>query len=627
MNHSSSSSKKDRHPAPELLERFMRDEAEPAERRWVVRHLIAGCSRCLELTSKLWALGDPPIQLQPHQPSAEPRGRRPGTDAGTDPDPPDLADPRQPAASAPASTAARPGGAYDAIFDRLAGAGRRVQQEREQAPRLVAELLAGSPAERAAQLAQLAAIGPAGAPGPSGQTGSAGVARSAGPAGEPESGGPAGSADSGGSAGSGGRAAGETVRQFAVPAVCELLLDRSREAAAADAAGNAGAGSALQLAEMALAIAERLDPALCGESVALGLRARAWAHLGHARRLGGDLEGAEWALATAEVLVLAEVEPDEATATGGSVGPLGLEPQEWAQLLVFKAGLFADRGYLGEADRLLERAAELHGAAGEPQGAGRALLQQASIQAEMGDGARAADLLRAAVELLDLASQPRQLAGALCRLAALLCGAPGATAAAPTAPGSISLRSAAVADNAGSAADVAGDAVGAGPLRGEPRGSLNARCAEALQLAGRAQAIYAELDDPASQARLSRLLGQIEAAMERLDAAEATLLAACAALTRHGLGREAALAQLELALVLARQERADEVHRLGLLRRPLVEARDKRWNWYAGLLVFQNLRASEPASPGLLLALVRYLAGPFREDPAYPARRRLSSVA
>src|ERR1700739_4660528 len=64
------------HPAVTLLERFMRDETEPAERRWVVRHLVAGCSRCLAVTSKIWSLGDPPAA--PGAGAAAPAGRRGG---------------------------------------------------------------------------------------------------------------------------------------------------------------------------------------------------------------------------------------------------------------------------------------------------------------------------------------------------------------------------------------------------------------------------------------------------------------------------------------------------------------------------------------------------------------------
>jgi len=45
------------HPTPSLLEQFMRCTLVGDERRRVVRHLVAGCGRCSEITRKLWALG------------------------------------------------------------------------------------------------------------------------------------------------------------------------------------------------------------------------------------------------------------------------------------------------------------------------------------------------------------------------------------------------------------------------------------------------------------------------------------------------------------------------------------------------------------------------------------------
>jgi hypothetical protein len=47
------------HPDPRLLERFMRNEAAGEERRWIVRHLLAGCARCGAITRRLWELGEP----------------------------------------------------------------------------------------------------------------------------------------------------------------------------------------------------------------------------------------------------------------------------------------------------------------------------------------------------------------------------------------------------------------------------------------------------------------------------------------------------------------------------------------------------------------------------------------
>jgi len=509
------------HPAVTLLERFMRDEAEPAERRWVVRHLVAGCSRCLAVTSKIWSLGDPPAA--PAAEALRGRGRRARRQArGRD----DLAD-----------------------------AGRRIEDEREQAPRLAAELLAGSAADRAALLAQL---------------------------------------DS-------------PARGFLTPAVCEALLDRSREMAAGEP------GLALQAADLALAIAERLDAAACGDTVVDGLRIRAWGHLAQARRLGDDLDGAEWALATAEALAaglggpggLTGVDRDALYVSSGQLEPalrplrplrplrmVALEPSEWAELLVFKAGLFADRGDLAGADRLLEHAVDLFRAAAQPQRAGRTLVQQGLVRAEVGDREQAAELLRAGVGLLDPASDPALVAANLYRLATLLRAI----------------------------------ALDAGVPVPDSRG------VEALRLVGRARALYRGLGDFAAAAHLSRLQGQIEGALGRLEDAEGTLLAAAAALAEHGLGREAALAQIELALVLVRQGRAGEIRRLGDETWPLLQARDKSWKWYSAVLVFQLLPAwvaacpAHPDHPRLLGELARYLAPP-PPQPARPPHRRLGLVA
>jgi len=140
------------HPDPGLLERFMRNEAEPAERRRVVRHLIAGCSRCIEVTGTLWALADPPAEapeVSVANPDddldnrVQPRARRP------------RGQPRQalrPLRFLQTRVPSPTGGGRD-LRERLADAGRRIALEREQAPGLAAELLSCPPAARSAWLA------------------------------------------------------------------------------------------------------------------------------------------------------------------------------------------------------------------------------------------------------------------------------------------------------------------------------------------------------------------------------------------------------------------------------------------------------------------------------------------
>jgi tetratricopeptide (TPR) repeat protein len=562
------------HPDSSLLERFMRNEAEAAERRWVVRHLIGGCSRCLAVTSRLWALADPPDSSDPGVMSVDSGARGAGSVGGA---------PRAP--QEPRSLSPAHGG----LFERLADAGRRIEKEREQAPRLAAELLASLPAASVipgaskipatlAVPATLSAPGTLAAPGTPAITDVL-MARPA----------------------------------CLTPAVCEVLLDRSREAAAVEP------GLALRAADLALAIAECLDPDVSGPSVVQGLQVRAWAHVAQARRLADDLDGAEWALSLAESLAreMAGIAGTPGATTAAALpertepgvietaaGTLPFVPAEWAELLVFKAGLFADRGDLEGADRLLGRAAELFRVGAEPQRAGRTLVQQGLIRADLGDRERAAELLRAGVGLLDPVAEPGVVATNLYRLAALL-------------------RDLALAAKEGD--EAMGKALPA-----------QRTLQEALRLVLRARTLYRALGDAASEAHLTRLQGQIEAALGRLEAAEGTLLAATAALTEQGFGREATLARIELALVLVQQGRAAEVRRLGFGRWPLLEARDKSWEWVAAVLVFQVFAtgiAREPAHSAvakMLAELARYLAPRATHaqlPPHEPRRRRLERVA
>jgi hypothetical protein len=46
------------HPHPKQLERFLRGELSRSEVAKVVRHLLAGCPACQQVTRRLWDLGD-----------------------------------------------------------------------------------------------------------------------------------------------------------------------------------------------------------------------------------------------------------------------------------------------------------------------------------------------------------------------------------------------------------------------------------------------------------------------------------------------------------------------------------------------------------------------------------------
>ena len=46
------------HPHEDQLERFMRLELSGPEVAQIICHLLAGCTRCLAVTRRLWALGE-----------------------------------------------------------------------------------------------------------------------------------------------------------------------------------------------------------------------------------------------------------------------------------------------------------------------------------------------------------------------------------------------------------------------------------------------------------------------------------------------------------------------------------------------------------------------------------------
>ena len=53
------------HPRPDVLLSFLRGEASLAERRAVVRHLLAGCQECVAVTRPVWELAEHGIESLP----------------------------------------------------------------------------------------------------------------------------------------------------------------------------------------------------------------------------------------------------------------------------------------------------------------------------------------------------------------------------------------------------------------------------------------------------------------------------------------------------------------------------------------------------------------------------------
>jgi tetratricopeptide (TPR) repeat protein len=444
------------HPENGLLERFMRNEVDGQERLRIVRHLLAGCSRCVAVTRHLWNLGE---------------------------------------------AATKSGAGYAGVFALVADRGsrgeRQARADLRAAPLRFSELLALMPAE--------------------------------------------------------GRARIESEPRLQTPAICEILIRESRAAGAP--------ALAVVRAEWAVAAAGRVDARRYGVTLTRSLLGRSWASLGNARRLAGDLPGAETALTQA-------------------AAPLeeGSDPLESAELQELRARLLADQGKLEEAEHLLDRALILYRTLGEPHLQGRLLIQKGTIRG-WAPGAEAAleaiGCLEEGLALLDQDQDQNEkqelplVAFGLHRLALLLADA--------------------------------------------------GRAEEAARALRRARPLYEQQGDGPNLVRLRHLEGKIAEALDASDAAEAAFLEARQGFLAEGLGMEAAGVLFDLAIFYTRRGRSPELRPLAQDLMPILQTRDIRQGVAAALLFFRRLVETGHATLEVLSEVSRYVSGPPRAR--WPALR------
>jgi tetratricopeptide (TPR) repeat protein len=292
------------HPDSQILERFMRNEADTQERRVVILHLLTGCAQCVAVTRRLWNLAEVPADLV-------------SEDA-----------------------------AYGRMLDDLARRGarrqRRARTDREAAPRRLAELRELPPAQRRQKVA--------------------------------------------------------AGRRFQTPAVCDLLIEESRRT-------REPAGAA-EWAGLAVEAAGLLDDRQFGSTLVHSLQSRAWGRLGDARRLAGDLAGAE-----------------EALATAGKALAEGADALDRAELLELQARLLAEQDRFDDAECLLGRTLALYRALGERHLEGRVLILAAAVRNRRGGEEAARETigrLREGLARFDEDREPALAAAAFHRLARLL---------------------------------------------------------------------------------------------------------------------------------------------------------------------------------------------------------------
>jgi tetratricopeptide (TPR) repeat protein len=138
----------------------------------------------------------------------------------------------------------------------------------------------------------------------------------------------------------------------------DRLLAKSRETLESDGAA-AAASAAAGLAELALAVAERLDPEVYGEERVCDFKTEALAVLGDARRLAGDFAGARLAFSQARIHL--EMGTGDLLEEAGLLGGL--------------VKLLCDLGEYEKAGRSLQRAGALYRRLGDHHLDGMALVQ------------------------------------------------------------------------------------------------------------------------------------------------------------------------------------------------------------------------------------------------------------
>lgn len=179
--------------------------------------------------------------------------------------------------------------------------------------------------------------------------------------------------------------------------LCELLLSQAIETLS-------GPLEARDIGDVAVALAEGLDPVFYGPALLEDMKARAWCYLANSRRLLSDLRGSEAAFEAAEAHL--------AQGTG--------ERLERARLFDLKASLRTHQGRYEEALGLLNQAAVIYRRAQQRHFLGHVLLNKGHVCIWKGDLEIATGLLRQGLALVESEREPKLVATAYHNLAYVL---------------------------------------------------------------------------------------------------------------------------------------------------------------------------------------------------------------
>lgn len=332
--------------------------------------------------------------------------------------------------------------------------------------------------------------------------------------------------------------------EFRSWALCELICEESVRAAADRAS------RAIQLAELALAVATR-----CDAGIRSPVEGYAWAFVGNARRVANDLNGADRAFVRSHQLWNAAGAGTASTPWDSVAGLL-----DGSRVLELEASLRRDQRRLPEALALLDLALA---ARTRPERRARLLIIKAKTFEETRDFAAAVELLRQAAPLVEEQADPRLRLVVQLNLIVGLCGL--------------------------------------------------GRAAEATPLLGEVRALAIGLGNELDLVRLRGLEAKVAAALGRLDEAQEAFDEARREFAARDMPYDAALLTLELAQMLVGAGRTTAVKALARESATVFAALSVPAEAHRALAVFHEAAESERLSVDLAGQLATWFCRARRE--------------
>lgn len=241
------------------------------------------------------------------------------------------------------------------------------------------------------------------------------------------------------------------------------------------------------------------------------------------------------------------------------------DPEILARVDDLEGSLRKDERLFSRAEELLSRAAMLYRLLGDKAGLARTLLKLAYTYSLQGLTSRAIETVEAALKATKRSSEPRLYLFGRHNLALFLTEA------------------------------------------GRPL--------EAADIVGADMGLYREFPDAQTQLHLSWLHGKIAMGLEDYTNAEQAFLSAQRGFMAEGMGYDAALVSLDLALLYLRQGRTQELRDLVEAAVPIFASQDIHREAAAAFVLFQDAVRHDAITATLVEEVVRYLKV-ARNDPS-----------